>query len=92
MNMVTTNILNFLDTNGAEYINESMITQWQDDMNFKLVINRMDSEISEDHPAWVHYFENGDAGFGEWNPEPPVPMPFFYQSTIPKMVLLLGGL
>lgn len=56
---------------GAECISKDAIEQWQAEMDFQLVINRMDSEITEDHPAWIHYFEDGDAGFGEWNPEAP---------------------
>lgn len=56
---------------GAECVSKEVISKWQEEMDFTLVINHMDYEITEDHPAWVHYFEDGDAGFGEWCPEAP---------------------
>lgn len=59
------------DFDGAECISEQVFFKWQEEMDFKLVISRMDCEITEDHPAWIHYFKDGDAGFGEWVPESP---------------------
>lgn len=59
------------DFDGAECVSKEVIGKWQEEMDFTLVINHMDCEITEDHPAWVHYFEDGDAGFGEWVPEAP---------------------
>jgi hypothetical protein len=59
------------DFDGSECITKDMRDDWQSEMDFNLVINTMDCEVDEDHPAWVHYFENGDAGFGEWDPEAP---------------------
>ncbi len=59
------------DFDGAECVSKAAIEQWQAEMDFELVINHMDCEITEDHPAWINYFEDGDAGFGEWVPEAP---------------------
>ncbi|MCT8866268.1 hypothetical protein [Shewanella xiamenensis] len=59
------------DFDGAECVSKEVISKWQEEMDFTLVINHMDCEITEDHPALVHYFEDGDAGFGEWCPEAP---------------------
>lgn len=59
------------DFDGAERVSKAKIEQWQDEMDFELVINSMDCEIAEDHPAWTRYFEDGDAGFDGWSPEAP---------------------
>ena len=59
------------DFDGAECISKQVFCKWQEEMDFKLVISRMDCEVTEDHPAWIHYLKDGDAGFGEWVPEAP---------------------
>lgn len=59
------------DFGESEYISKNAIEKWENEMCFKLIIIPMDGDISEDHPAWVNYFQDGDCHFDTWEPSKP---------------------
>lgn len=44
---------------------------WCEDQNIEISTSQMEYELSEDHPAWISHFDEGNAGCSGWNPEPP---------------------
>ena len=60
----------------GESVSYEKIDCWAEDKGFYVAIRFMENQIDDDHPAWKEFFEDGNASFLMWEPEPPTPKSF----------------
>lgn len=54
-----------------EYVPKTEWLDWCAQHSIETQIHYMEYDLDENHPAWIRYFDEGNAGSIGWNPVPP---------------------